>query len=192
MPIIGFVAPPFTGGGIMRNYELPISTSNIRSMGVIMIDRLVVFTKRIEVKNPGPTIPTPEELSGELEWRLDGPFSSSFTDLNEGTYEIAFHGKGLMGEILVQNFMMYGIVEFNRSFKFVGINGILFRRQTISFLLIILALIALLFVSGFSNEAIGIVLFVAMYFLSIYWVESRRYSNIVEIAAQRWEQRSSP
>jgi hypothetical protein len=30
-----------------------------------------------------------------------------------------------------------------------------------------------------------------LYFLSIYWVESRRYSNIVEIAAQRWEQRSS-
>jgi hypothetical protein len=54
-----------------------------------------------------------------------------------------------------------------------------------------LALIALPFVSGFSNEAIGIVLFVALYFLGIYWFESRRYSKIVEIAAQRWEQRSS-
>jgi hypothetical protein len=156
-----------------------------------MIDRLAVFTRKIEVKNPRPRIPTPEELSGELEWRLDGSFSSSFTDLNEGTYEIAFRGKGLIGEILVQNFIMYGVLEFNRSFKFVRIKGFLFRRQTVSFLLIILALIALLFFSGFSNEAIGIVLFVALYFLSIYWVESRRYSNIVEIAAQRWEQRSS-
>jgi hypothetical protein len=157
---------------------------------VIMIDRLVV-TKRIEVKNPGPAIPTPEELTGELEWRLNGSFSSSFTDLDEGTYEIAFHGKGWIGEILVQNFIMYGVLEFNRSFKFVRIKGFLFRRQTVSFFPIILALIALLFVSEFSNEAIGIVLFVALYFLSIYWVESRRYSNIVEIAAQRWEQRSS-
>ena len=160
-------------------------------MGVIMIDRLAVFTKSIEVKNPGPKIPTPEELSGELEWRLDGSFSSSFTDLDEGTYEIAFHGKGLIGEILVQNFIMYGVLEFDRSLKFVRIKGFLFRRQTVSFLLIILALVALLFVSGFSNEAIGIVLFVALYFLGIYWVESRRYSNIVGIAAQRWEQRGS-
>ncbi len=156
-----------------------------------MIDRLVVFTKKIEVKNPGSKIPTPEELSGELGWRLDGRFSSSFTDLKEGAYEIAFHGKGLIGEILVQNFIMHGILEFNRSFKFVRINGILFRRQAVSFLLIFLALIALLFVSGFSNEAIGIVLFVALYFLGIYWVESRRYSKIAEIAARRWEQRSS-
>ena len=160
-------------------------------MVVIMIDRLIVFRKKIEVKNPMPKIPTPEELSGELEWRLDGSFSSSFTDLDEGTYEIAFHGKGLVGEILVQNFIMYGVLEFNRSFKFVRIKGFLFRRQTVSFLLITLALIALLFVSGFSSEAIGIVLFVALYFLSIYWVESRRYSKIVEIAAERWEQRSS-
>ncbi len=160
-------------------------------MGVIMIDRLVVFTKKIEVVDPGPKIPSPEELSGELGWRLNGSFSSSFADLDEGTYEIAFHGKGLIGEILVQNFIMYGVLEFNPSFKFVRIKGFLFRRQTVSFLLIILALIALLFVSGFSNEAIGIVLFVALYFLSIYWVESRRYSNIVEIAAQRWKQRSS-
>jgi len=175
----------------MRNYELPISINSTKFMGVIMIDRLVVFTKKIEGKNPGPKIPTPEELSGECEWRLDGRFSSSFTDLNEGTYEIAFHGKGLVGEILVQNFIMYGVLEFNRSFKFVRIKGFLFRRQTVSFLLITLALIALLFVSGFSSEAIGIVLFVALYFLSIYWVESRRYSKIVEIAAERWEQRSS-
>jgi hypothetical protein len=86
---------------------------------------------------------------------------------------------------------LYGVLKFDRSFKFVCINGVLFRRQRVSFLLIILALIALLFVSGFSNEAIGIVLFVALYFLSIYWVESRRYSKIVEIAARRWEQRSS-
>ena len=161
-------------------------------MRVIMIDPLVVFTKKIEVKNPGPKIPTPEELSGELEWRLDSSFSSSFTDLDEGAYEIAFHGKGFLGEILVQNFIMYGVLEFDRSFKFVRINGILSRRQTVSFLLIILALIALSFVSGFSNEAIGIVLFVVLYFLNIYRVESRRYSKIVEIAAQRWEQRSSP
>ena len=161
-------------------------------MGVIMIDRLIVFSKKIEVKNPRPKIPTPEELSGELEWRLDSSFSSSFTNLDKGTYEIAFHGKGWIGEILVQNFIMYGVLEFNRSFKFVRIKGFLFRRQTVSFLLISLALIALLFVSGFSNEAIGIVLFVALYFVSIYWVESRRYSNIVEMAAQRWEQRSSP
>lgn len=160
-------------------------------MGVIMIDPLVVFTKKIEVKNPGPKIPTPEELSGECGWRLDGPFSSSFTDLNEGTYEIGFHGKGFIGEILVQNFIMYGVLKFDRSFKFVRISGILSRRQTVSFFLIILALIALPFVSGFSNEAIGIVLFVALYFLSIYWFESRRYSKIIEIAAQRWEQRGS-
>jgi len=130
-------------------------------------------------------------LSGELEWRLDGRFSSSFTDLNEGTYEIGFHGKGLIGEILVQNFIMYGVLEFSRSFKFIRINGILLRRQTVCFLLIILALIALPFVSGFSNEALGIVLFVALYFLGIYWFESRRYSKIVEIAAQRWEQQGS-
>ena len=160
-------------------------------MEVIMVGPLVVLTKKIEVKNPRRKTPTPEELSGELEWRLDGSFSSSFTDLDEGTYEIAFHGKGLIGEILVQNFMMYGILEFDRSFKFVHIKGSLFRRQTVSFLLIILALIALLFVSGFSSEAIGIVLFVALYFLGIYWVESRRYSNIAEIAAHRWEQRGS-
>jgi hypothetical protein len=175
----------------MRNYELPISTSNIKLMEVITVGPLVVFTKKIEVKNPKPKIPTPEELSGELEWRLGGSFSSSFTDLKEGTYEIAFHGKGWIGEILVQNFIMYGILEFDRSFKFVRIKGFMFRRQMVSFLLIFLALIALLFVSGFSNEAIGIVLFVVLYFIGIYWVESRRYSNIVEIAAQRWEQRSS-
>jgi hypothetical protein len=160
-------------------------------MEVIMIDRLVVFTKKFEVKNPGPKLPTPEELSGELEWRLDSRFSSSFTDLSEGAYEIGFRGKGLIGEILVQNFIMHGVLEFNRSFNFVRINGILFRRQTVSFLLIILALIALLFVSGFSNEAMGIVLFVVLYFLSIYWIESRRYSKIVEIAARRWEQGGS-
>jgi hypothetical protein len=160
-------------------------------MEVIMTDPLVVFTKKIEVKNPGAKIPTPEELSGECGWRLDGPFSSSFTDLNEGTYAIGFHGKGFKGEILARNFIMYGFLEFNRSSKFVQINGMLSRRQTISFVLIILALIALPFVSGFSNEAIGIVLFVALYFLGIYWFESRRYSKIVEIAAQRWEQRSS-
>jgi len=160
-------------------------------MGVIMIDRLVVFIKKMEVKNPRPKIPTPEELSGELEWRLGGSFSTSFTDLNGGTYEIEFHGKGFAGEILVRNFIMYGVLKFDRSFKFVRIKGFLFRRQTVSFLLIFLALIALLFVSGFSNEAIGIVLFVALYFLSIYWFESRRYSKIVEIAARRWEQRGS-
>ena len=160
-------------------------------MEVIMIDPLVVFTKKIEVKNPAAKIPTPEELSGECGWRLDGPFSSSFTDLNEGTYAIVFHGKGFIGEILARNFIMYGFLEFNRSSRFVQINGMLSRRQTVSFLLIILALIALPFVSGFSNEAIGIVLFVALYFLSIYWFESRRYSKIVEIAARRWEQRSS-
>jgi len=175
----------------MRNYELPILTSNLRPKGLVMIDRLVVFTKKIEVKNPGPKIPTPEELSGELGWRLDGSFSSSFTDLEEGTYEIAFRGNGLIGEILVQNFMMYGILGFDRSLKSVRIKGFLFRRQTVSFLLIILALTALLFVSGFSNEAIGIVLFVALYFVGIYWVESRRYSKIVEIAAERWGQRGS-
>ncbi len=160
-------------------------------MGVMMIDRLAVFTKSIEVKNPGPKIPTPEELSGELEWRLDGSFSSSFSDLDEGAYEIAFHAKGLIGEILVQSFIMYGVLKFDHSFKFVRIKGFVFRRQTVSFLLIFLALIALLFVSGFSNEAIGIVLFVALYFLGIYWVESRRYSKIAEIAAHRWEQRGS-
>jgi hypothetical protein len=49
-------------------------------MEVIVTDPLVVFTKKIEVKNPGPKIPTPEELSGECGWRLPGPFSSSFTE----------------------------------------------------------------------------------------------------------------
>ncbi len=147
-------------------------------MEVIMLDPLVVFSKKIVVKNPGPKIPTPEELSGECGWRLDGPFSSSFTDLNEGTYEIVFHGKGFIGEILSRNFITYGFLEFDRSSKFVQINGMLSRRQTVSFLLIILALIALPFVSGFSNEAIGIVLFVTLYFLNIYWIEFRRYSKI--------------
>jgi hypothetical protein len=161
-------------------------------MRVIMLDPLVVFSKKIEVKNPRPKIPTPEELSREIEWRLDSSFSSGFTDLNEDTYEIAFHGKGLIGEILVRNFIMYGVLEFDRSFKFVRINGMLFRRQMVSFLLIFLALIALLFVSGFSNEAIGVVLFVVLYFLGIYWFESRHYSKMVEIAAQRWEQGNSP
>ncbi len=156
-----------------------------------MINPLVVFTKKIEVVDPGPKIPSPEELSGELEWRLDGRFSYSFTDLNEGTYEITFHGKGFAGEIFARNLIMYGVLEFNRSSKFVRINGILSRKQTLSFLLIILALISLPFVSRFSNEAIGIGLFFVLYFLNIYWIESRRYSKIVEIAAQRWRQRGS-
>jgi len=156
-----------------------------------MFDRLVVFTRKIEVKNPGPKLPSPEELSGELEWRLDGRFSSNFTNLNEDTYAIGFHGKGFVGEILARNFIMYGVLEFDRSSRFVRINGILARKQTVSLLLIILAMIALPFISGFSTEVKGVFFFVPLYFLNIYRIESRRYSKIVEVAAQQWEQRSS-
>jgi len=158
---------------------------------MIMVDRLVIFRKKIEVKNPGPKIPSPEELSGALEWKLDNRFSYSFTDLKEGTYAIGFHGKGFVGEILVKNFIMYGVLEFDGSSKVVCVNGILGRKQTVSLFLLMMAMIALPFVSGFSSEALVVLLFVPLYFLNIHWIESRRYSKIVEVAAQQWEQQSS-
>ncbi len=160
-----------------------------------MVDSLVVFTKKIEVENPGATVPSAEELSGALEWKLDDRFSYSFTDLNEGTLAIAIHGKGFVGEILAKNSYMYGVLEFDRSSKSVRVRGILNRKQMVSLLLIILLMIALPFASVFSRETLVVPLFVWFfvtgYFLNSYWIESRRYSKIVEVAAQQWEHRSS-
>lgn len=160
-----------------------------------MVDGLVVFTKKIEVENPGAKVPLPEDLSGALEWKLDGRFSYRFTDLNEGTSAIAIHGKGFVGEILAKNSYMYGVLEFDRSFKFVRVRGILNRKQIVSLLLIMLLMIALPIASVFSRESLVVPLlvwfFVPGYFLNIYWIESRRYSKIAEVAAQQWEQRSS-
>ena len=160
-------------------------------MEVIMVDRLVVFTKKIEVKNPGPKIPSPEELSGALEWKLDDRFFYRFTDLKEDTYSIGFHGKGFVGEILVKNFIMYGILEFDVSSKVVCVNGVLGAKQMVALFLLMMAIIVLPFVSGFSPEVLGVLLFVPLYFLNIHWIESRRYSKIAEVAAQQWEQASS-
>jgi len=102
-----------------------------------MLDRLVVFTKKIEVKNPRTKVPSAEELSGTLEWKLDDRFSYRFTNLNEGTLAIAIHGKGFVGEILAKNSYMYGVLEFDRSSKSVRVRGILNRKQMVSLLLII-------------------------------------------------------
>ncbi len=162
---------------------------------VIMLDRLVVFTKKIEVKNPRTKVPSAEELSGTLEWKLDDRFSYRFTNLNEGTLAIAIHGKGFVGEILAKNSYMYGVLEFDRSSKSVRVRGILNRKQMVSLLLIMLLMIALPFVSVLSRETVVLPLFVWFfvtgYFLNSYWIESRRYSKIAEVAAQQWDRQNS-
>jgi hypothetical protein len=160
-------------------------------MEAIMLDCLVVYTKKIEVKNPATRIPSSESLSGALEWKMDDRFSYSFTDLKEGTYAIGFHGKGFVGEILVKNLIMHGVLEFDGLSKAVRVNGILGRKQTVSFFLLMMVMIAFPFIWGFSSEAAGVLLFVPLYFLNIYWIESRRFSKIAGIAAQQWKKRGS-
>lgn len=176
-------------------YALPISIMETNFIEVIMVDGLVVFTKRIEVKNPGAKVPSAEELSGALEWKLDDRFSYRFTDLNESTLAIAIHGKGFAGELLAKNSYMYGVLEFDRSSKSVRVRGILVRKQMVSLLLIMLLMIALPFASVFSRETLVLPLFVWFfvtgYFLNSYWVESRRYSKIAEVAAQQWGRQNS-
>jgi hypothetical protein len=160
----------------------------------IMLDRLVVFTKKIEVKNPRTKVPSAEELSGTLEWKLDDRFSYRFTNLNEGTLAIAIHGKGFVGEILANSYMN-GVLEFDRSSKSVRLKGVINRKQIVSLVLIMLLMIVLPFASVSSRESLVVPLFVWFfipgYFLSIYWIESRRYTKIAEIAAQHWEQGST-
>ncbi len=155
-----------------------------------MLDMLVVFTKKIEVNNPGAKVPSAEELSGAMEWKLNDRFSYRFTDLNEGILAIAIQGKGLAGEILAKNSYMYGVLEFDRSSKSVRVRGILDRKQMVSLLLIMLLMIALPFASVLSRETLVptlfVWLFVTGYFLNSYWIESRRYSKIAEVAAQQW------
>ena len=160
-----------------------------------MVDSVVVFTKKVEVRNPGAKVPSAEELSGALEWKLDDRFSYRFTDLNEATYAIGFHGKGFVGEILAKNSYMSGILEFDRSSNSVRVRGILSRKQMASLFLIMILMIALPFASVFSRETLVLPLvvwfFVAGYFLNSYWIESRRYSKIAEVAAQQWAQENS-
>ncbi len=159
-----------------------------------MLDRLVVFTKKVEVKNPGADVPSIDELSGALEWKLDDRLSYRFTDLEEGTYAIGFQGKGFAGEFLANSYMN-GVLEFDRSSKSVRLKGVINRKQTVSLVLIMLLMIALPFASVSSRESLVVPLFVWFfipgYFLSIYWIESRRYTKIAEIAAQHWEQGST-
>jgi hypothetical protein len=162
---------------------------------VTMVHRFVVFTKEIDVKNPAPKLPSVEELSGALEWKLDDRFSYGFTCMSKDTFAIAIHGKGFKGEILAKNLYMQGVLEFDQSSKSVRVRGILARKQIVSLLIIMLLTIALPFVSVFSHETLAVPLFVWLfvpgYFLNAYWVESRRYLKIAEAAAQQWEERSS-
>jgi len=134
---VRFLALLIARAGYANRYTLQISIMETSFIEVIMLDRLVVFTKKIEVKNPRTKVPSAEELSGTLEWKLDDRFSYRFTNLNEGTLAIAIHGKGFVGEILAKNSYMYGVLEFDRSSKSVRVRGILNRKQMVSLLLII-------------------------------------------------------
>ncbi len=160
-----------------------------------MVDRLVVFTKSIEVKNPGDEVPSAEGLSGALEWKLDDRLSYRFTNLDERTYVIGFHGKGFAGEFLANSYIN-GVLEFDRSSKSVRLRGVINRKQIMSLVLIMLLMIALPFAPTSSRESLVVPLFVWFfipgYFISIYWIESRRYSKIAEIAAQQWDRQNSP